>query len=173
VLAEPERVAAIFHVRTESAQAVRFREYVVCSAAMVSSWSVATPAIRAELDAEIELLRMLREWVNILPADEVVLPASRVWSRVPSSRDPATQVHRALRQLAGAVAGDDVDANASARGAQRYQAQQRAHHPNPSYRVPEPDCRAPRACTRDFEAPSVLRTRPHNARLAAAATAEV
>jgi hypothetical protein len=90
VLAEPERVAAIFHVRTESTQAVRFREYVVCSAAMVSSWSVATSTIRAELDGEIELLRRLREWVTVLPGDEVVLPASPVWSRVPNSLDPAT-----------------------------------------------------------------------------------
>ena len=63
VLAEPERIAAIFHVRTEAAQGVRFREreYVVCSTAMVSSWSVATPAIRAELDAEVAMLRVLRE----------------------------------------------------------------------------------------------------------------
>jgi hypothetical protein len=51
VLAHPARIGAIFHVRTELA--VPFREYVVCSAAMVASWSVATPEIRAELDAEL------------------------------------------------------------------------------------------------------------------------
>lgn len=51
VLAHPERVGAIFHVRTELA--VPFREYVVCNPTMVASWSVGTPEIRAELDAEV------------------------------------------------------------------------------------------------------------------------
>jgi hypothetical protein len=96
VLAEPERLAAIFHVRTEAAQSVRFREYVVCSAAMVASWSVATPAIRDELASEVELIRALRDWIDILPADETVLPASRAWARVPTSDDPATLWRAAL-----------------------------------------------------------------------------
>lgn len=89
VLAEPERIGAIFHVRTEPTLEVRFREYVVCSTAMIASWSVATPDIRAELDAEVALLRAMREWVAILPDDETTLPASSAWKRTPVSADPA------------------------------------------------------------------------------------
>jgi hypothetical protein len=59
VLAAPERIGAIFHVRLERGIPVPFREYIVCNAGMVASWSIATPAIRAELDAEIALLTEL------------------------------------------------------------------------------------------------------------------
>lgn len=51
VLAHPEMIGAIFHVRTDTA--VPFREYVVCNATMLASWSVSTPQIRAKLDAEL------------------------------------------------------------------------------------------------------------------------
>ena len=51
VLAQPARLGAIFHVRTDPWQGVAFREYVVVSPAMVAAWSIATPAIRAELAA--------------------------------------------------------------------------------------------------------------------------
>ncbi|MEO8698857.1 MAG: hypothetical protein ABI867_02405 [Kofleriaceae bacterium] len=91
VVAEPERIGAIFHVRTEATQAIPFREYVVCSAAMITSWSVATRAIRDELDAELAAIRLMREWSEILPADEAVLPASRAWRSMPAvTSDPAT-----------------------------------------------------------------------------------
>lgn len=57
VIAAPERIAAIFHVRAEAA--VPYREYVVCNPAMIDKWSIATPEIRAELDAERSLVSEL------------------------------------------------------------------------------------------------------------------
>ncbi|HET9988252.1 MAG TPA: hypothetical protein VFQ65_07025 [Kofleriaceae bacterium] len=51
VVSHPERIGAIFHVRTELA--IPFREYVICNPVMIASWSVATPAIRTELAAEL------------------------------------------------------------------------------------------------------------------------
>jgi len=56
VLAQPDRIAAIYHVRADAAVAARFREYVVCNAGMVARWSIATPDIRAEIDSERALL---------------------------------------------------------------------------------------------------------------------
>jgi hypothetical protein len=69
VLAEPERIGAIFHVRTDRAAGYHFREYVVCSEAMIASWSIATPQIRTEVDLEIDLLRDLREAIATLPRE--------------------------------------------------------------------------------------------------------
>jgi len=57
VIAHPERIGAIFHVRATAA--VPFREYVVCNPTLIASWSVATPEIRAELDAELALVEDL------------------------------------------------------------------------------------------------------------------
>ena len=96
VLAEPERLAAIFHVRTDRGQAVRFREYVVCSSAMVAAWSVATLEIRAELDRELALLRELRAPFTALSAAESARPASPAWRHVPTTADLVTQWHAAL-----------------------------------------------------------------------------
>jgi hypothetical protein len=96
VLAHPERIGAIYHVRTESSLAVRFREYVVCNEAMVASWSIATPAIRAELDEEIALLRAMREWVAVLPDDATRLPAFPRWGDLPPASDPMALWHAVL-----------------------------------------------------------------------------
>lgn len=54
-LAHPERIAAVFHVRTGRDVDPKFREYIVCNEAMVT-WSIGTPEIRAELVAERALL---------------------------------------------------------------------------------------------------------------------
>jgi hypothetical protein len=74
VVAAPERIAAIFHVRTEAA--VPYREYVVCNPAMIDTWSIATPEIRAELDAERSLVSELG--AIALPHAEA--PAVTAWS---------------------------------------------------------------------------------------------
>lgn len=57
VLAAPHQIGAVFHVHAEPA----FREYVVCSEAMVARWSIATPEIADRLAAEAKLLRELRD----------------------------------------------------------------------------------------------------------------
>jgi hypothetical protein len=57
VLAHPERLGAIFHIRHERGAAIR--EYVICNAAAISSWSVATPEIRAAVDADLAMLAAL------------------------------------------------------------------------------------------------------------------
>ena len=79
VLAHPERIAAIFHVRST------FREYVVCNPAMVASWSVATPEIRRELDDERALLDDLRPSLASLERGEVEAPAAPAWVHVPAT----------------------------------------------------------------------------------------
>jgi hypothetical protein len=85
VLAHPERIAAIFHVRPGARVESRFREYVVCNEAMVASWSVATPEIRVELDAELALLEDLRPPVSALEPGEVSGPAAPAWAHAPAS----------------------------------------------------------------------------------------
>jgi hypothetical protein len=74
VLAHPERIAAIFHVRAEAA--VPYREYVVCNPAMIDKWSIATPEIRAELDAEQSLVSEL----GALELPHAETPAVTAWS---------------------------------------------------------------------------------------------
>lgn len=54
VLAHPERIGAIFHVRHERGETIR--EYVICTPAMIASWSVATPEIRAAVDRDVAML---------------------------------------------------------------------------------------------------------------------
>jgi hypothetical protein len=81
VLLAPQRIGAIYHVRTETAQSAPFREYVVCGAAMLSRWAVATPDIRAELDREIRLLTQLRTAFT----GEPPRPAWRAWALKPRS----------------------------------------------------------------------------------------
>jgi len=64
VAAAPERIGAVFHVHADPA----YREYVICSEAMVARWSIATPAIRDTVDAELALLRALRDTAGFAPA---------------------------------------------------------------------------------------------------------
>jgi len=53
-LAHPDRIGAIFHIRTE--RGARIREYIVSNEATIARWSIATPEIRAEVDAELAML---------------------------------------------------------------------------------------------------------------------
>lgn len=59
-LAEPGRIGAILHVRDGAAGTEpRYREYVLCNESMITSWSLATPAIASAIAEDIEKLRAL------------------------------------------------------------------------------------------------------------------
>jgi hypothetical protein len=96
VLATPERVAAIFHVRTEARQAVKFREYVVCNEAMVASWSIATDVIAAEVAAERELLRTVRDPMQQVRMSDLRSSAITAWPHGPQNRSWLALWHAAL-----------------------------------------------------------------------------
>jgi hypothetical protein len=78
VAGDPDRIGAIFHVRVEPSQPVKFREYIVTNEKMILRWSVATPQIRAELDREIALLRGLRDDFR-----DPLRPAVPAWAHAP------------------------------------------------------------------------------------------
>ncbi len=59
LLADPGRLGAVYHVRDGPRDELPFREYVLCNEAMVLAWSVATPEIQAQVDADIDLLTRL------------------------------------------------------------------------------------------------------------------
>lgn len=88
VLANPERIGAIFHVREEAA--VPYREYVVCNPSMVAAWSIATPEIHAELSAELDLVLALRT----LAAPDLTTPAVTAWPRSLHGRHASTTLDR-------------------------------------------------------------------------------
>ncbi len=90
VLAAPERVGAMFHLHPDPA----FREYIVCSEAMVATWSIATPAIRTKLADEIALLRDLRDHAAFAPGTSE-RPASASWRGTPAT-DLAALWHATL-----------------------------------------------------------------------------
>jgi hypothetical protein len=94
VLATPERIGAIFHVRTEQAVPVPFREYVVTNPAMLASWSIATDEIRAELDRERALLRELGE--HGVAASDANRPTYTAWARTSAHADTPTLWRAAL-----------------------------------------------------------------------------
>lgn len=61
VLAEPQRIAVVYHVRDRDRGRVPFREYVLCNEAMIEQWSVGTSEIAREIAAETELLSRLAQ----------------------------------------------------------------------------------------------------------------
>jgi hypothetical protein len=97
VLAEPERLAAIYHVQDSERVAVRYREYVVCSEAMITAWSVATPEIRARVTREIELLTQLARGSLVqLPRDATLEPAAPDWQTRETTLTPLAAWHASL-----------------------------------------------------------------------------
>jgi hypothetical protein len=97
VFAEPERLAAIYHVQDSAQVAVRYREYIVCSEAMITTWSVATPEIRARIAGEIELLGQLaRGSLAQLPHDAVLEPAAPDWQTRSATPTPLAAWHASL-----------------------------------------------------------------------------
>jgi hypothetical protein len=59
-LAHPERIAAVYHVRSGTDVPVPFREYVLVNETAIERWAIGTPDVRAEVSAETTLLRDLR-----------------------------------------------------------------------------------------------------------------
>lgn len=85
VASAPTRIAAIFHVNGPPRERLAFREYVVCSEAMVREWSIATPELRAVVEVEVELLEQLREQTFAqLPRAAILEPAALDWARTPA-----------------------------------------------------------------------------------------
>jgi hypothetical protein len=90
VVADPDRIAAIFHVRSDAA--VPYREYVVCNPAMIDKWSVATPEIRAELDAERSLVSEL----GAITVANAEAPAVTDWSTKATALTTLARWHATL-----------------------------------------------------------------------------
>lgn len=97
VLEHPDRIGAIFHVRTQENMPLPFREYVVCSEALVARWSVGTAEIAEHLDREIELLEVLAAgpFATLAPA-QVKWRATQQWHRATSRPSLVTRWHAAL-----------------------------------------------------------------------------
>jgi len=83
VLAQPLRLAAVYHVRDhlqELQRGVAYREYVLCNPGMIQRWSLRTPAIAAALEREGALLDDLTEGAfSRLPEQALAEPAMAVW----------------------------------------------------------------------------------------------
>lgn len=85
-LAEPARIAGFYHVRDAPGDPVAFREYVICNESALASWSIATPEIAAELDAEVALLEDLRTGpFGHLPIEAALAPAKTAWQGAAAS----------------------------------------------------------------------------------------
>jgi len=96
VLAEPERIAALYHLRSPPESALAYREYVVCSTAMIRAWSIATPEIAARVRAEIEMLAATEVLLGLLPRAAVLEAAAPDWTRRGDSNLPLARWHAAL-----------------------------------------------------------------------------
>lgn len=57
VLAEPQRIAAVLHIRGDGQP--HFREYVLCNPAAIDEWSLATPEIARAIAADAAAVREL------------------------------------------------------------------------------------------------------------------
>lgn len=97
ILARPERIGAVYHLRVGAEQSIPFREYVLCNEAMVAHWSVGTPAIR-------ERVREERRLVLDLAASPVAQASPQVlgwrawpeWIATGPAPTPWSRWHRAL-----------------------------------------------------------------------------
>lgn len=83
-VAAPERIGAIYHVRTRGpSDFVPFREYILCSEAAVQSFSVATDEIRARVAEEKALMNALRPHFAALSGADSQRGAVPSWSGIP------------------------------------------------------------------------------------------
>jgi hypothetical protein len=97
VLDDPSRIAAIFHVQTQSGTPARFREYVVVNEAMIDRWEVGTDAIAAQVADDIALLQALAEGPFAdLPDAHTRWPASPRWRSKPAHANMVTRWHATL-----------------------------------------------------------------------------
>lgn len=97
ILAEPQRLGAVFHVRMGADESIPFREHVLCNEAMVAEWSVGTAAILERVESERRLVLELAA----VPFAGPSLAVER-WRAWPQWIDPApaptllSRWHRAL-----------------------------------------------------------------------------
>ena len=97
VLADPGRLAAIYHVRDGPADAVAFREYVVINESRVATWSLATTQIQATIDAEIAMLAALRaDAFSMLPEPALRTSAAPAWAGARPHPSPLDRWHASL-----------------------------------------------------------------------------
>lgn len=97
VLAEPERLAGLYHVRDGPEEPIAYREYVLFGGAVIAGWSLATPEIAAALADEVALLRGLRAGaLGSLPLAAIDAPAAPRWARRPEQADPLERWHASL-----------------------------------------------------------------------------
>ena len=97
VLADPGRIAAIYHVRDAPGDAIKYRELVVCNESQVLQWSLATPELAAVVAAEIEMIAALRrDTFALLPAPAVRSPAAPAWPAARATPTPIDRWHAAL-----------------------------------------------------------------------------
>jgi hypothetical protein len=80
LVADPSRIAAVYHVRDGPTDELAFREYVLVNEAQVAGWSVATPEVRAQVDADVALIEALKAELAWLPAAAVRAPAAPAWA---------------------------------------------------------------------------------------------
>jgi hypothetical protein len=117
VLADPSRLAAVVHVRTDPKTPIPHREYVLCNESMIAEWSIGTGAERAALGQDLALLSGLRaaslpagparpHWAESLPdgpaPDGIALFAQALAfdsDRYRSSPDSLDAIADALRRV--------------------------------------------------------------------------
>ena len=75
VLADPSRLAAVYHVATHPESGAPFREFVLCNESMIAEWSMHTPELARVLEADLRAVRALATLG--LPNE----PASEGWER--------------------------------------------------------------------------------------------
>jgi hypothetical protein len=97
ILAEPQRLGAVYHLRVGADESIPFREHVLCNEAMVAEWSVGTTAIAERVAAERRLVLELAASPFAAPS-----PAVTRWRAWPQWLDPGpaptslSRWHRAL-----------------------------------------------------------------------------
>lgn len=97
LLAEPTRLGAVYHLRVGDETSPKFREYVLCSPAMVEAWEVGTPAIRERVAAERRLVLDLRAGpLAALPAAQAGWRAWPQWLDAGAASQWPSRWHRAL-----------------------------------------------------------------------------
>lgn len=96
LVADPSRIAAVYHVRDGPTDEVAFREYVVVNEAQIAGWSVATPEVRAQVEADRALIAALQRELAWLPAAAVAAAAAPAWPHEPAGATLLDRWHAGL-----------------------------------------------------------------------------
>lgn len=96
-LAEPRRIAAIYHVREGARELIPYREFVLCNESMVARWSLATPELARLVAEELALVEALRTGPFAhVPELAARLPAAATWARAPEGPSLVERWHASL-----------------------------------------------------------------------------